>query len=89
MYKIISCILVISTVLLLSSCSEYQEAYDNSFRFSFKKSFIASCAKSGGTKDICACIADDLLETYTPEELNDEEKMKQHVSDVSIKKCRQ
>ncbi len=87
--------LTILSIILFVGCSdnfkeEYNISYDESFRKSFRASFIKSCTESAGDtkfKDICACIANDLVESLSVQDLKDDKKVFEHVEKVSKKKC--
>lgn len=69
----------------------YEKAYDESFRISFKSSFVDSCAKNHDKEqfnNICSCMADDLLSNLSSSELADMDKIKERLSQSSIKKCK-
>ncbi|MCP4317376.1 MAG: hypothetical protein GY789_15520 [Hyphomicrobiales bacterium] len=87
--------LAILSIILFMGCSdnfkeEYKKSYDESFRKSFRASFIKSCTESAGDtkfKDICTCVADDLVESLSVQDLKDEKKVFDHVEKISRKKC--
>ncbi len=82
-------------IILFVGCSdtakeEFKNSYDKSFRKSFRVSFIKSCTVSAGDGKFevaCTCIADDLLESLSVQDLKNEKKLLEHVEKVSKKKC--
>lgn len=82
-------------VTFTAGCSEdfkreFKEAYDKSFRDSFRESFISSCTDSRGEEEIqtmCACVADDLLQSLKVDQLNDLDLVKKHIDEISLPKC--
>ncbi len=86
--------------LLMAACSEssredlanrFKDSYDASFRQSFRDSFVATCSERDASAShvaLCNCMADDLLETFTPDELQDIDTMRSHVQSQGLPKCR-
>lgn len=51
---------------------------------------MGSCVGEGGAKgdvDLCTCIVEDLLGTFTVDELEDTDKMKKYVREIGGPKC--
>lgn len=90
-------IALVFTAALVVGCSddfknEFNEAYEKSFRTSFRESFVSSCAPSvenEKVKAICACIADDLLNNMTVDQLESIDRVKKRMDDISLPKCQQ
>jgi len=64
---------VLAASVALSGCAfihAAQQGYHQSFRTSFKKSFVSSCtARPGTNADYCGCAADDIESRYTDDQL--------------------
>ncbi|NRB79407.1 MAG: hypothetical protein HRU38_12190 [Saccharospirillaceae bacterium] len=87
-------LLTIITLIAFSSCGDFingfKSGYDESFDTSFKSSFITSCTediKNEAHEVLCTCLVDDLIATFPPKELRKTDKMKEHMTNISIKKC--
>lgn len=79
---------------LLAGCDnvieETKKSFNDSFRENYKTSFIDSCTESSGDerfRDVCTCVADDLLSQLSVTDLMDTEKTREHVEKVSMQKC--
>lgn len=98
-HSAIKYLLCATTLFMLTSCDALKEGYDQGVEMGFHKTFrftfIQSCKK--GAEDandknlvekLCTCVADELLTNLSVEELQDQDKMTQYISDVAIKKCK-
>lgn len=71
-------------------CDPIKEIYDFSFKKSFRHSFINSCVDSSGRPELepwCTCTADDLLMTFSTEELQNEAVIVKYMENLSSKEC--
>ena len=81
------------SILLTTGCSDsfkaqFKNSFNDSFRKSFKPSFVKSCsADKKEIEEMCACIADDLLDNLEIMDLMDGDKVSEHAKAVSIPKC--
>ncbi len=86
---------VVVGVVLLSACTqsakeEFNNAFDESFRTSYKASFVKSCVKSAGSEafeSVCRCVASELLEKFSVDELRDQDKVTAYVQNEALAKC--
>jgi hypothetical protein len=88
------------TLLMLCSCSESKKNIDQSFKQSFEKSFVKSCAESatktgapeGKARDLCSCVAKNLVDTYSVAELakltNTDDPESQKIMKQAINSCK-
>ena len=83
-----------SLLLCLCSCDrvvdKFLEGNSDSFKTSYKRSFIASCSKPEETQakiEVCTCVADILVDKFSVKELRDEQAMIKYVQEVAIKEC--
>ena len=86
-------------IAFLLGCSEksreeivngFKETYDESFKKTFRSSFITSCVDGEDVETkqrFCECVVDDLLSKFSTEELTDAEKIKKYVEEYAIAAC--
>lgn len=81
----------ILVAFMIIGCDPIKETYNLAFKTSFRMSFIQSCVDSSGKSELepwCTCTADDLLTTYSTEELQNEVVIENYMENISTKECR-
>ena len=88
-------IIILCFVTLFIGCDESIEetktSFNESFINSYKESFVTSCIKSSGSEDfreVCSCMALDLVENHAVSELMDSSKTEKYLKEVAIERCR-
>ncbi|MBP9854305.1 MAG: hypothetical protein KBD53_05520 [Candidatus Omnitrophica bacterium] len=84
------CVLFIGFIVYISSSDKFKEAFNNTFKESFKKNFLLSCTgtdKSEKMLSLCTCIADETLKELTVEELKNMIKAQKYIEENIVPKC--
>ena len=89
-------VVLTSLVLTLSGCDKVKNSLESSFDAGFRKAFRASFMKHcTGNNDavahyqVCTCVVQDLLTTYTTEALKDTDAIQAYIDSEALPACQE
>lgn len=81
-------------IIFLTGCDgifgKFLDENPDTFNASYKQSFVEACAKpenTDGKKQVCSCLADELINNHSPSELIDHQRAEKYIEEVAIPKC--
>ena len=83
-------------VLALSGCEKVKNSveasFDEGFRKAFRASFMKHCVGNDSSEahfQVCTCVVQDLLTTYTTEQLKDTDAIQTYIDEEALPACRE